>query len=136
MAAEEMVGVALLSAAREGNVDMVAGMLDEDPGLLSSVWGADTLFTAVWHGHVYLVTLLLERGAEINQADARGRTALISAVSRGHEEMVSMLLTRGADLSRGGYWGQTALMSASSGGHVAVVRLLLRSMGAHYLLLG
>jgi ankyrin repeat protein len=127
-AVEEVVA-AIFRAAGEGDVDIVAGTLDKDPGLLSSVRGDDTLLTrAVMNGHVALVGLLLERGAEVNQANAYEGTALICAASRGHEEMVSMLLSSGADLRRRSHYGQTALMCASWGGHVAVVRLLLRSM--------
>jgi hypothetical protein len=126
MAAEQVVVQAVFRAAMEGDLDMVAGMLEEDPGLLSSVWCFGTLLNrAMSNGHVECVRLLLERGAEVNKADDLGGTALEYAVGRGHEEMVSILVASGADLSRRGH---TALMSASSGGHVAVVRLLLRSM--------
>jgi ankyrin repeat protein len=130
MAAEEVVLEAIFRAAEEGAVDIVAGMLDEDPGLLSSVWDNITLLTmAVGNGHVCLVRLLLERRAEINQANEDGSTALDLAVFTGDEEMVSILLSSGADPSRKGYRGRTTLMSASMDGPVAVVRLLLRSMG-------
>jgi hypothetical protein len=132
--AAEPVMEAVFRAAREGDVDIVAGMLDEDPGLLSSVWRGDwrsdtLLTTAALCGHVELVRLLLERGAEVNQANDYGDTALEYAVERGHEEIVPILLTSGADPSRKGYRGQTELISASWDGNVAVVRLLLRSMG-------
>jgi ankyrin repeat protein len=78
---------------------------------------------------VELVRLLLERGAEINQANEYGGTALRFAVSWGYEEIVSILVSNGADPSKKGYRGQTALMRASWVGHVPIVRLLLRSMG-------
>jgi ankyrin repeat protein len=128
---------AIHRAARRGGMDRIAGLLDEDPGLLSSVWKGDTLLTtAAWNDNssllndnVDLVRLLLERGAEINQADVLGDTALDVAAAGGHEEIVSALLTSGADVSRKGYQGQTALMCATMGGHVAVVRLVLQSMG-------
>jgi hypothetical protein len=130
MAAEEAIE-AIFRAARKGDVDIVAGMLDEVPALLSSVWKRDTLLhTAAWNGPVECVRLLLERGAEINQADGYGDTALHLAALRGHEEIVSALLSSGADPSRKGFRGKTGLMRASLGGHVAMVWLLLRSMGA------
>jgi hypothetical protein len=129
MAAEEAIE-AIYMAARQGDAVSVARMLDEDPGLLSLAWGGDTLLhTAVWHGYVDLVRLLLERGAAINQANAHGSTALHYAVIMGHEEIVSILLRSGADPSRKGFQGKTALMIASVGNHVAVARLLLRSVG-------
>jgi hypothetical protein len=129
MAAEEAID-AIFRAASEGDAVSVARMLDEDPRLVSSWWGRDTLLTmAAWKGHVDVVTLLLERGADINQTDEYGNTALHVATCGGHEEMVSFLITSGADLSRKGLQGQTALVSASWRSHVAVVRLLLRAMG-------
>jgi hypothetical protein len=129
MAAAEAIE-AVHRAAWQGDAVSVSRMLDEDPRLLSSGWKNHTLLTtAAWHDHVDLVRLLLERGADINQANAHGSTALICAVSWAHEEIVSFLLTRGADLSRKGSQGQTALMHASMDGNVAMVRLLLRSMG-------
>jgi hypothetical protein len=129
MAAEEAVVEAVHRAAREGDAVSVTRMLDEDPGLLSSVLRGETLLRdAVSNGHMDLMRLLLERGAEVNQANVHGGTALVVAVFRGFEEMVSALLTSGADISRKGFWGQTMLMLASLHGHVAVVRLLLRSM--------
>jgi ankyrin repeat protein len=132
MAAEEAIE-AIHRAAREGDTVNVARMLDEDPRLLSSTRGNDDdtlLHTASYYGgHVDLVRLLLDRGAEINQANANEDTALHLAAEMGDEEMVSTLLTRGADPSIIGDWGQTVIMLASEGGHMAVVRLLLRSMG-------
>jgi ankyrin repeat protein len=129
MAAEEVGVEAIFRAAREGDLDIVAGMLDEDPGLLSLVLKGYTLLTtAIRYGRVDLMRLLLERGAEVNQADVLGETALHLAAKMGHKDVVSTLLTSGADLSIKGYRGQTALMIASVGAYVAVVRLLLRSM--------
>jgi ankyrin repeat protein len=130
MAAEEVVVEAIHRAAREGAVDMVAGMLEEDPRLLSLMYDGDTLLTtAAVCGHVALVRLLLDRGAEINQANEYGATALNAAVRRDHEELVSILLTSGADPSRKSHRGQTALMHASSCGQMAVAQLLLRCLG-------
>jgi ankyrin repeat protein len=129
MAAEEAIE-AVHRAASEGDAVRVTRMLDEDPRLLSSMWVSGPLLNAaVWEGHVDVVRLLLERGAEVNQANGYGNTALICAICRAHEEMVSILITSGADPSRKSHRGHTALMHASSVGYVPVVRLLLRSMG-------
>jgi cytohesin len=134
MAAGEAIA-AIHRAAWQGDAVSVTRMLDEDPRLLSSAWGGDTLLhAAIWKGHMDVMRLLLERGAAINQANVHGSTALHYAASRGHEEMVSLLVRSGADPSRKTYRGQTALMRASWGGHVAVAWLLLRSMGGRELL--
>jgi serine/threonine-protein phosphatase 6 regulatory ankyrin repeat subunit B len=106
-------------------------MLDEDPGLLSSEWDGETLLThaARW-GHVGIVRLLLERGADVSTPNDSGHSAMVLAVGFGREEVVSILLDSGANVfSRAEFRGTTALMHACSSGHMALVRLLLRAMG-------
>jgi hypothetical protein len=66
---------AIHSAARRGDVDIVAGMLDEDPGLLSSMWIVETLLTAAaWHGHVECSSLFKVKAIPgLGEAAARPR---------------------------------------------------------------
>ena len=46
-----------------------------------------------------VVTLLLERGADVNKVDENGWTALMHAAEEGHVETVTLLLERGADVN-------------------------------------
>jgi len=57
---------------------------------------------------------LLERGAPIDAADNRGRTALLIAAERGDAAIVSLLLDRGADRIRRDKEGKSALDLAAS----------------------
>jgi ankyrin repeat protein len=128
--AEEEVIEAIDVAAREGRAQDVARMLDEDPGLLSSEWDGETLLIlAAYYDQVSVVTLLLERGADVNAPNDSGDTALHLAAHCGHEEVVSILISSGADVFRTGDAGWTVLIHACSSGSVAVVQLLLRAMG-------
>jgi uncharacterized protein len=46
---------------------------------------------------IKVATYLLDAGAQIDDRDARGRTALMIAAEGGHAELVALLLARGAD---------------------------------------
>jgi ankyrin repeat protein len=63
---------------------------------------------------------LLARGARLDTADARGRTALWWAASAGRARAVAELLRRGADAARG-----SPLLAAARGGHEGVALALL-----------
>ena len=81
---------------------------------------------AAEEGHVEVVRMLLEAGADKDLEDIDSKTALIYASDKGHGQVVRLLLAAGArDLADG--FGYTALFRASWGGHVEVVRLLLEA---------
>ena len=74
--------------------------------------GTTALIAATSKGHKDLVSLLLDRGANVNVV-GNDTTALIAAVQGGHKDIVSLLLDRGADvnvLSRGTWNKTTALI--------------------------
>jgi ankyrin repeat protein len=84
------------------------------------------LLWAAGNGHVAVVKLLLEMGAEIESKDRYDRTSLSLAAKNGHDSVVTLLLEKGAKLeSKGGdYYGQTPLSLAAENGHRAIVKLL------------
>ncbi len=55
------------------------------------------LMMAVMSKHAYMISLLLDRGAQVNTQDEYGCTALSLAIAEGRLDMVQMLLERGAD---------------------------------------
>ena len=82
-------------------------------------------------GHVAIVKLLLETGAEVNTRGGHYETALQAACSTGgnrQEEVVRLLLDNGADVNARGDRYETALQAACAGGgdcQGVVIRSLL-----------
>jgi len=97
----------ICTAAYIGDLERVRELLDEDPSLanrpadyITYYAGSGTpLQNAAGGGHMEIVKLLLERGADPNLPEEgiapHGR-ALYSAVYNGHYEIASLLLERGA----------------------------------------
>ncbi|KAJ7742073.1 hypothetical protein B0H16DRAFT_1728330 [Mycena metata] len=88
------------------------------------------IIVASYYGHKEIVSLLLERGADVNAAGVEYESALQAAIAKGHTEIVDILLKKGADVNTaGGYYG-SALQAATHRGHTEIVDILLEN-GAH-----
>ena len=90
--------------------------------------GASPLILAARHGYKDLVTLLLDRGADVNarsSSDRRGTSALDEAATDGRMELVQLLLDRGAEIKHQTR-GFTALHKAAVNGRIEVMKLLLQ----------
>merc|ERR1719424_666780 len=72
----------------------------------------------------YLVDILLQRGAEIEQRGAEGFTALIGAAYSGHPAVVRRLLLAGARHTARSASGKTALQVAKEKGNTECVQVL------------
>jgi ankyrin repeat protein len=117
---------ALLLAIRERCTDTVKLLLDKGADANVVAEGASPgtpLTTAVTFGKVWLVKLLLAKGANVNLSDRTGCAPLIYA--GGSPPIVTMLLEKGADVNAKGANGWTALMSAVEMGETDTVRVLL-----------
>ncbi|BDI28663.1 hypothetical protein CCAX7_007140 [Capsulimonas corticalis] len=131
----------LSAAARSGQVAVARLLLDR---------GANTLESAVWEarrgGWSQIVLLLQEYGlpaeddalngnrsvgADIDQRDAKGRTALMRAIWGGRPEQVRSLLAHGADPRLTDHQGQTALnlIEGWSWRHGVEIQTLLLDLG-------
>jgi ankyrin repeat protein len=87
----------LLFAARQGDVDTAAALLDGGANVNDiDAAGTSALVIAVHSDHTALSLFLLSQGADPNAAKA-GYTALHAAVLRGNLELVKALVARGAD---------------------------------------
>ena len=134
------VGEALVKAALQGDVDLVASLLEQQQQGTSSkdergftplglVAGCDC-------GSTELVRLLIERGADVNMP-AVAMTAVVTplgmALDQGHEEVAALLIEHGADVNALGLERKegelttchTPLMQAARKGLQNATKLLL-----------
>jgi len=117
-------GVDLQSAASEGTAPEVERLLKLPLPPDGAQRFPPPLLQASSRGHLEVVRLLCEAGADKDKAAHDGFTALICAAANGHVEVVRLLCEEGADKDKARQDGSTALICASANGHVEVVRLL------------
>ena len=72
-----------------------------------------SLFVAAENGHLEVVRLLLEAGADENSERTDGATAMFLAAEEGHLEVVRSLLEAGADKESAKMNGTAALSNAA-----------------------
>jgi len=84
------------------------------------------LFDAARLGRTDVIPALLQAGADLEAADAKGHTPLILASYHGHRAATALLLDYGAGVDRpDATRGNTALMGVAFKGYVDTARLLL-----------
>jgi len=109
--------------------DVAACRLYLDAGFspdLSDQKGVSVLSRAVRAGHLAVVRLLLDAGADVNHLSRdRGNSALMDAAADGQTDIVAELLARGADLSGVSRNGQNVLVLAVGRGAEDTAALLL-----------
>ncbi len=84
-----------------GHLAGVKTLLAEDPGLINDLneQGSTPLHSACFGGHLDVVKLLLEKGADVQAVNGGGFTPLHLASYGGHRDVVQYLLEKGADMN-------------------------------------
>jgi len=83
------------------------------------------LHEAVRGGHIEVIRVLLEHGADVSAKKMSLETPLHEAMRTGEREMVSLLLKHGADVTSRQWRYRTPLHIAAFNGHPLAVELLL-----------
>jgi len=87
--------------------------------------GGTALLIASEGGHVGVMDLLIDAGANVRVQDTQGDTPLMGAVRIGSLDAVKLLLRNGADVNQRDNAGRTSLIWAARTGRADVVRALL-----------
>lgn len=87
--------------------------------------GATALYWASYRGHLEIVQILLDKGANVNAEGGLLGNALAAAAAEGHFAIVQLLLYNGANINTKDSIRVDALFIALMNGHIRIAQLLL-----------
>ncbi len=123
----------LIAAMERNDVATVRRLIEagEDANGIDLEFEMSPLQWAVQYGHVDLVRVMLDRGADIEQWATEGESPLMFAASAGDHTMVQLLLERGADATYRTDKGWDAVDFAAMHGHEGLAALLREEQCRH-----
>ncbi len=104
--------------------------------LLETEWGTDVadldlnkaLLAASHIGHIDIVILLLDHGADVHATHEQDNTSAFQyGVYKKHLNILQLLIKRGVDVNQKGWRGGTALHSGAMYGHAKIIQFLIRN---------
>ncbi len=114
---------------REGNLQEVTRLIEEDNGLLNAkdvdVFGYTPLYTAAMYGKTEIALRLIELGADVNTKNLDGNTPLIVAAGNRNTEIAQKLIERQANVNAKDGDGNTPLHIAARTGNTEIVQKLI-----------
>jgi len=115
----------LLQACHRGMDEIVQALLEKHAAAgsdgqegwidVASDEGITPLIASSSEGHLDIVKLLIDAGANVNAKDKDDTNSLMAAAARGHNEAVELILKAGANVNELNVDGHTALMFAYNG---------------------
>lgn len=117
---------AIVFAAYHGRLNCIAHLLAVTSETVNekSERGRTALMAACQNGHLHVLQLLYEQGADVDAVTESGETAIMVASQYGHTEVVRFLLEQGANFQVSDCHGSTAAMAASHSGQLKALKLL------------
>jgi hypothetical protein len=115
-----------IEAAQSGNTPAILDLLKKglDVNARDDLYGRTILMHAALFGHMDVVRLLIDKGADVNAATKNGTTALLLSAGKGNAEIAGFLLDKGADVNANDGNG-TALILAADKGNAKFVSFLI-----------
>lgn len=117
---------ALLEVVNQGKSKLIPILLKigADINAKSKIRGETPLIVAVKTNRPKVVSILLNRGANVDDRNDNGNTALLYAVQNGYDSIVKILLKHGADVNVVNNNGDTPRGVADITGHLSTLALL------------
>lgn len=117
----------LLCAVKSGCWEIVEFLLFKNGHIidLADKNGRTPTILAASEGHLAIIDILIEKGADLNAQDRDGLSALSWACLKGHYNAASALLEHNIDVNHADQSGRTALDLATFYGDVRLVQLLI-----------
>jgi hypothetical protein len=117
----------LIIAVHEGDIEAVRYLADigVDINTKSKNDGLTALMVATMKGNTKLVSLLLEKGADVNVKTGEGYTALMMASNQRDAEIVKLLLNKGANAHEKSTSGLSVFDIASKNSNPEIMKTLL-----------
>lgn len=117
----------ILQLSQTGNVQGVIQCLQQNKETISTrdSWGGTALHWACDKGHLDIVHLLLQSGADKDAKTHQNMTPLHCACSAGHFDVIRALLQYGADKDAKNRDGWAPIHYAADEGHLNIVQLLV-----------
>ena len=114
-------------AAKNGDLNKISQLLQSDPDLLNSrdQQNKTALHFACQNGHIEVVKLLVEKGANVNITDYDFKSPLLWAASEGYREILDILLKNNADKYATDIDGKCAVHLAVEAGNLSLVEWML-----------
>jgi ankyrin repeat protein len=123
------LGAELTRAVSSGNAELVEHLLNLDVAPNGTAGSSENQFMPIMAatalGDTNMVSLLVEKGAEVNVKNASHTTPLMFAAMNGHTEAVRLLLSYGAEVNTVNQMGRTAAMFAAADGSTQILELLV-----------
>ena len=126
---EGLKAPAIVRAAQSGSRMQISRLLEQrvDIEERHEMSGRTALAVAAHCGNEEVVSLLLQRGAQVDVLDSSDMTPLHLAASRDHYGIVQLLVDDHANVDAIGPNGKTPLRLAADSGHHDVVEILLQN---------